>query len=231
MLELYDFALKRKLETLFENVIMAPPEQAFDRSNKEGKVKLPLVSAYRLSNPPNWEYFNHNEAFFGRYNQRTREAYILTQGIPVLITYQIDIWAYERFHADGIYREILFYFLQNPNLKIDIPTADQQFDFVMQLTDVETATDYDNTPERNMIHRYTMTYEVPSARMFMEGRNPPYLKEISVKINNDSELKITTDEEIPEPPEEVHDDPYKDNKDPINKVSPLNWEVTKSETD
>ena len=220
--QLYDHAMKRKLETLCHNVKMAPPEKAFKRSNKSGKVELPLVSVYRISNPPNWDNYNQHETFFGRYNRRDAEQYTLTEGLPVIITYQIDIWAYEREDADGLYREIMFYFLQNPNLKIDLPTADQQLDFALQLTDVETATDYDDVDDRNMIHRYTLTYELPNARIFMEGRHPPYIKEISIGLDGDPYV-LKTDKEVPDPPEENHHDPYSEDRDPINKVKPWNF--------
>lgn len=64
-LELYDLALEKKLKNIFENVIMAPPDDAFARSNKEGKVKLPLISAYRMSTEVNWDEFNHPASFHG----------------------------------------------------------------------------------------------------------------------------------------------------------------------
>lgn len=218
--ELYDHALKRKLELLFENVKMAPPEKAFKRSNKAGKVKLPLISAYRLSNPPNWENYNQHFAFFGDYAQRNNNEYILTRGLPITITYQIDIWAYERAHADGIYRELVEYMLRFPNLRIDVPTIDRPQDFVMNLTDVETATDYDDTDERNMIHRYTLTYEVPNALMFYEGRHPPYIKEITVDLNGQPTVVAAADD-VPKSPEEDHHDPYDEDSDPVNKINPL----------
>lgn len=180
---LYDQALKDRLDAIYDNVIMAPPDDAFKRSNKEGKVKLPLISAYRMSNPPRWEDFNHPEAFRGRYTMRDKDGnYVQTASIPVDITYQIDIWAQERVYADGLFRELTFEFLRNPDLMIELPTLEQPEVFSMRLTDVETSTEYGDFGDRNNIHRYTMTYEVEFARMFMEGDTVKYVKTIPVEF-------------------------------------------------
>ena len=120
-LELYDKSLLEKLESLFSNVIMAPTDDAFKRSNEDGKVLLPLISAYRLSNPINMEDYNRYEVFSGRLvNIEENSKLIKQQGLPITITYQIDIWAAKRIHADGLFRELVYHLLTNPNLSIQL---------------------------------------------------------------------------------------------------------------
>lgn len=176
--KLYDEALKEKITSVFDNFIMAPPEQAFTRSNEEGKVKLPLISAYRMSNPINFEDYNHYETMYGRQTLATKEGFLYTQGVPVTITYQVDIWAQLREYADGLYRELVYYFMQNPDLSIKLPNTEQEYKFFFKLTDVETATDYESFSDKNVIHRYTLTYEIDEARMFYQVDKVPFGKRI-----------------------------------------------------
>ena len=204
-LELYDLALEKKLKNIFENVIMAPPDDAFARSNKEGKVRLPLISAYRMSNEVNWDEFNHPASFRGRptrveYREgfknddkgnpryadvnwkhnpvnspsmrRGLDTYRLTESVPIKITYQIDIWAQLRKYADEIFRELVFYLLHYPDLLVEIPSVQEPLVFSLQLTDTSTETDYE-FGDTNVIHRYTLTYEVPFAQLFYEPDSVP----------------------------------------------------------
>lgn len=183
-LEHYDRAFKDKLSEVFENVIMAPPEKAFERSNKEGKVKLPLISVYRISNPIDFDEYNHPELFRGRRNKFIdNEGFVFTEALPTLITYQVDIWAQMREYADGIFRELVFHLYLEPYLTIKLPTGDSEegYNFHLNLTDVETATDYEAISDRNTIHRYTLTYEVDDARLFMEGETVKHVKEIPIE--------------------------------------------------
>lgn len=184
-LTLYDEALKQKLENVFPHVIIAPPDDAFTRSDEDfdGKVELPLISAWRLSNPINFEDYNHFESFRGRPTRMKNESTLVrSEGLPVTITYQIDIWAQLREYADGIYRELVYYLLTNPNLTINIPSIDSPIDFAMSLTDVDTSTDYASFKDNNIVHRYTLTYEIPCARMFFETESALLVKEIPVKL-------------------------------------------------
>ena len=204
-LELYDLALEKKLKNVFENVIMSPPDDAFARSNKEGKVRLPLISAYRMSNEVNWDEFNHPASFRGkptrvqyregfendnqgnpRYadvnwknnpinNPSMRnglDAYRFTESVPIKITYQVDIWAQLRKYADEIFRELVFYLLHYPDLLVEIPSVQEPLVFSLQLTDTSTETDYE-FGDMNVIHRYTLTYEVPYAQLFYEPDSVP----------------------------------------------------------
>ena len=194
-LEQFDKALERKLKEVFENVLMAPPDDAFARSNKAGKVNLPLITAYRMSNNIEWAYYNQHAAFRG---QRTGivfkdtpdttpeeryevlDRYRVSQTLPVNINYQIDIWAQLRQYADDIFRELTFYLMHFPNLYVDIPSSDNPLVFSLNLTDVDTSTDYE-FDDTNTIHRYTLTYEIPHAQIFMEPTPVPYVKTIPVE--------------------------------------------------
>lgn len=186
-LQLYDKSLSDKLTAIFPNVIMAPPEQAFSRSaDGKAKVKLPLVSAYRMTNPVNFEEYNRYEVTVGRAmrtNPTVNNELLRQQGIPITITYQIDIWANFREHADGLYREIVFYMMTNPNLTIQLPNLPTPQDFAMKLTDVETPTEYASFDDSsNYLHRYTLTYEIDHARLFFQVDDVPLIYTIPTQF-------------------------------------------------
>jgi hypothetical protein len=201
-LSIYDNALESKLLAIYPKVVSAPPDNAFERSNENGKIKLPFISFYRMSNPVNFEEFNHYESFRGRkvgYRTDGNDSYtsqLLMEGLPVTITYQIDIWAQSREYADGIYRELVFYLTTHPNLTIKVPNIDSDLDFALKLTDCDTSTDYDSFTDKNIIHRYTLTYELDNARMFFDNESANLIKEIPVKLVNLNDNKEDDDSKV-----------------------------------
>lgn len=185
-LSLYDEAMNEKLTAMFSNYIMAPPDEAFTRETEDGKVDLPLISAYRISNPINFEEYNGYEVFAGRVTRRnmTSPDLIRQQGLPVTITYQIDIWATKRTEADGLYREVVFYLMTHPNISVIIPGIEQPFHFSMKLTDTDSPTEYGSFGDNGEIHRYTLTYEIASARMFFQSKNLDLVHDVNVAMDS-----------------------------------------------
>jgi hypothetical protein len=186
-LELYDKSMSDKLKALFPNTIMAPPEEALGRSNDDtADVKLPLVSVYRISNPINFEEYNRYEVFSGKVTRMSRQSedIIRQQGLPITITYQIDIWASLRKDADGLYREIVFYLMTHPNLTIKMPNLEEPFNFSLKLTDVDTPTEYSSFSDTGTLHRYTLTYEIDNARLFFQSGVVDQIHQIDVEFIN-----------------------------------------------
>ena len=93
----------------------------------------------------------------------------MTKAISMDISYQIDIWANTRVECDQIYEELLFYMQLEPNLSIEIPTQGQQ-DFALALTDVDMATEVTSFAEQGRLYRYTLTYELQDANIFLQER-------------------------------------------------------------
>lgn len=179
-MELYDDAFKEKMEGILNNFLMAPPESAFNRSKDDSaKVKLPLVSGYRINSPVNFDQVNSFEVFTGRVTRKGTSSsdIIREQGIPVTLIYQIDIWSDYRYIADGIYRELVYYMMRNPNLSIQLPEMETPYEFSMRLTDVDSPTEYGDFSNTNVIHRYTLTYEIDNARMFFHTENLPQIED------------------------------------------------------
>ena len=167
-LSLYDESLRDRLLEVFDNVVIAPPEKAFNRSAVKGKVQLPMISAYRMTNEIDLDEYNNFETFYGvrgSFNKQ-RDTYALIQGLPITIMYQIDIWAQLRAYADGIFRELVYHLVRYPNLVIKVPGFDEAQVFALQYEDMDQPTDYSSFTDTDQLHRYTLNYKVPRARLF-----------------------------------------------------------------
>lgn len=182
---IYDESFRDKLVNVFPNVVVAPPEKAFERSQQDGKVKLPLISLYRMSNHIDTSNFNHFEAFHGqtlRNRVTPQEAYAVMKTISVTIMYQVDIWAQFRSYADNLFREVFYYLLRNPDLIIRVNQLDHPAQFALNYQDMDQPTDYESFEERNIIHRYTLNYELPRARLFYESESAKMVKSIPIEL-------------------------------------------------
>lgn len=182
-LSIYDEAFRDKLVKVFPNVIVAPPDLAFVRSEQDGKVPLPLISIYRLSNPIDLEDYNMYEAFVGKRLKVDDDTFLLEKSLSMTINYQLDIWTQWRSHADGIFREVVYYLLRYPNLEVKIPEFQGAISrFALRYLDMDQPTDYDSFEDKNTIHRYTLNYEVPRAKLFYKGQSAKAVKSLPVKL-------------------------------------------------
>ena len=184
-LSLYDESFKKKIEEVFPNTIMAPPEIAMRRAQKRGHVELPLISMYRLSNDVDTSETTHPRVFHGAYSFLHKEDESVAQKIKDIgmnIEYQVDIYAQLRAHADGIFRELVFYLLNNPNLEVLIPEYGKPQVFALELSGTSQPTDYRTDDDRTLIHRYSLSYMVPRARLFYASDKVPLVKSIPIQV-------------------------------------------------
>ena len=146
----------------------------------DGNVTLPMISMYRMNNPIK-EDINHYEAFHGRYARIDDcDSITLEMAVPIEIEYQVDIWAQYRTQADILFRELFFFLLRDPNLVVDIPEFDESQVFSLKYESMDQSTDYSSFEETYILHRYSITYKVPTARMFYRGKSAKLVHEIPV---------------------------------------------------
>ena len=177
-LKLYEIALTEKLKSIFPNVKYASPDEAFNSSNNKGKVKLPLITAYRVENPAMFgEMDNFAEKFRGRMTSHTDLTSTNYMTVAVNLSYQIDIWANDRESLDGLYCELIFYMIRYPNLEITLDKF-SKLSFAMMLTDSESMTDTSSFDELGRLYHMSLTYEIPTAKLFYP-KNVTYDKPIT----------------------------------------------------
>lgn len=189
-LKWYDEALENKLSRLFSNVISASPDEAMYLSNKNGKVTLPLISMYRMSNSINWEDYNFAESNLTGWNSGSissdqddsiREL-IMTKAIPVDLTYQIDIWSSDRETLDHVYHDLVFTLLVRPNIKVDMHNQLSNKIFALRLTGEQYSTDISQFNQSNRLYRYSLTYQVNDARLLYNEELSYKYEDVSINI-------------------------------------------------
>lgn len=120
---------------VYDEVFFSSPDEAFktNASSHDGKVLLPFISCWRLPE------FSINRTTYN--DMRVRKGHEIrtpnissrnVRGVPVTLTYQIDIYSNKRLTCDGIAAELLLQLLENPFLNADIPDIGiQQFELVI----------------------------------------------------------------------------------------------------
>lgn len=182
-LKLYDISLTSKLKSIFTNVTYASPDEALESSSDDkSDINFPMISLYRLDNPPIFtERYNNPSAFRGRMNSYTQSGYRNIMTLPVNLSYQIDLWSSTRDELDTMYCELLFYLVRYPNIEINIDSGTHNFP--INITDAESLMDFDDE-NSSRTYRMSITLEVPDAVLF-------YLKDYSVPNFSDNDGNIT----------------------------------------
>ena len=194
----YDKALYDKIHDLFNNVVNADEYSALtegsnlpevptkeNSSDIKSKLTFPLISFWRVSNPPNLDTDgNYPQILKGHRHDFDKSNYRAYRTFPVSITYQVSIWSDTRREVDEIYREFcMLFFVDEPYLKINIDNVkfvdeegeDQVFnlseEFSLQLVDSSTEIDTSSFSDKGRIYRQDIMIEIPNAKMFYFGKN------------------------------------------------------------
>lgn len=123
----YDRAVVEDLQRIFQDskIRIYPPEQdlftLIPQQNNDNII-LPAISVSR----PNWtltENSSHPMRFDGATVRIDKNSHRVTrlQAISIRINYVFDIWTTTRGQNDDIMRELIFYYVLHPTLKVGIP--------------------------------------------------------------------------------------------------------------
>lgn len=199
-LERFDEAFKRKLEAVFPNVVSAYPDTALAESAKNRlesdeivpdeedsqaeknlTVSVPLISFWRLNNVPDlYGWGNDPVTRRGTYRTEDRQP-SRVKAYPIKIAYQVDIWSDKRKEVDAIWREILQFLFEEPNLEVIFEGLDLPEEFEMEIINSDNTSDIMAFTKTNNLHRATLTIEVPRAKLLFKDKT--YLvKEFPVRI-------------------------------------------------
>lgn len=198
-LKRYDEALLYKLKSVFENSVAADQDTAlYKSSDDKAIVKLPLISFYRTNNPVNTEMFGNDSL-----NRRGRFVIPLESSVKVLpinIFYQIDIWSDRREEVDDIWRELIQFFLEEPEIDVQFEGLGEYESFPLKIVDTDNTSDITAFSDRGRLYRQTINMEVPQAKLlFLEGKN--LVKSIPIRmvdLGNSEFIDYTlTSEEAP----------------------------------
>lgn len=167
---LYDNALKEKLSNVFDNVVNCSEDKAIDYSQDEetAQVTLPMISFWRLNNNLDTNMYNASAILRGRDIARVnnKATNILNyKELPIVLTYQVDIWSDRRYEVDEILKELLLYFMEEPNLEVEEPNVDYTYSFPMTITELNSDVDVSSFDEKGVLYRQTISLEINNARL------------------------------------------------------------------
>lgn len=124
--KLYDDAIINNFRDILSDsrIHILPVEQAlkFTAQLNRDDITFPLISTTRLGYSIKLNEVNFNGLHTGGYQRREGNGTtIFAQVIPIRINYQVDVFTVNKELGDEIIRELVFYLLQNPTLKVEIP--------------------------------------------------------------------------------------------------------------
>lgn len=173
MIYLYDNAIVDKFRSLFKDsrITVQPPENAIryvaQLSNDD--VKFPLISLNRTSWSLRSGDISWAQSRTGIANRLNPDNTIsVMRAIPIQMEYQLDVYTVDRLTNDEIYRELIFYFIKNPTLEVEIPyTVDNKHVFNLDINpDITDNSDTVEHVNKGVLYRYTSTWVVKDAYLF-----------------------------------------------------------------
>lgn len=191
----YDNALIDKLTKVFPNVINCSDDKVLSYSeddDEENNVSLPMISFWRLNSDFNLENFNYSGTMRGRPMTKLNNTKGLNiQEIPINLIYQIDLWSDRRYEVDQLYKELLFYLIQEPYLNVLCETDMTVRDFYFKITDTNTSIELAEFNDNGKIYRQIITIECDSAVLGV-----PVEKDLINKFEIRTVILNTRDEEF-----------------------------------
>lgn len=162
-LELYDKALIDKISYWTKNTklkIYGPSEakQTFMSiidENKDQQISLPLITITRNGgftiNNPNKQPMSYD----GIVVNGTKEKAAQLNGIPITITYQVDIYTRYMSEADDLVRAFVFNFVNYPKIEVIVPYNGMDVKHISSVRIEPNVEDNSDIPERLIPHQFT----------------------------------------------------------------------------
>ena len=209
----YDDALVYKINKWIptnSNLHVLKPEEskrffetrADDKNDKP--VQLPVIALSRSKDINLRSNIKQSRSFDGLTLHKTETTTVQLNIIPILLTYQMDIYTKTYEEGDEYVREFLFKLINNPKIVLGIPYNDTNIAHVANIRVLDTVSDTSDIAEHlfpGQFTRWTIQLEVQDAFLF----SIPYRNnwifgesglEISEKINWKGDIeKITQIEE------------------------------------
>ena len=171
-------------------------ETIADEKN-DNKIELPLIAVSRSNDISLLSNIKQTKSFDGLQLHKTEKTTVQLNIIPILPTYQIDI--YTKFYEEGdeYLREILFKLINNPKIVIGIPYNNVNIAHVANIRVLDSVSDTSDIAEHlypGQFTRWTIQLEIQDAFLFsIPYRNNWYFGEsdleVSEKINLAGEVE------------------------------------------
>lgn len=100
-------------------------------------------------------------------------------GIPIYLSYQLDIYTRRYDEGDELLREFVFKLINNPQIVIELPYNNQKFKHVATIemqTDIEDTSDISERLFSGQFTRWTLRFDIDGAYLF----SLPYVDNVSI---------------------------------------------------
>jgi hypothetical protein len=186
---LFDNAFTDYYVGVYANTLYSPPDWAFKESAKRnnGQVQLPLISLWRLGYAIDWDMYNaplHRRGI-PVWQDRTPGNITSARGLPMLVSYQLDVWAQTRQILDILVREVLFYTADKPEISVTFQQVEetQSFAFRIEEGPIDNS-DITSFESVGYVYRNTFTIIFPNA-MLLASKDVPYLPSTGFTIDTE----------------------------------------------
>lgn len=179
MFYLYDTALVDDLRSLFQDsrISICPPDQVFKiwGELEDDTIEMPIISVLRsgtsLGNSQHSMRFTGGLLAIDPITKQNNKI----QAIPIQINYLLDVWTKHREENDNIVRELIFWYMTHPTLKVKIPYGtglEHNFNIFYD-SNIEDNSDISDHPNRGEYFRTTLSVYTDDAYLWKSTINKP----------------------------------------------------------
>lgn len=190
----YDNALLEKVKSWVSDPdmrITGPDEtrrlfQAKADMNGDQPIQLPLIALRRGRDVDILSTNKKPLTFDGATLEATSKQSGMLNGIPIAIKYQLDIYSRYYEEADEYVRNFIFYFINFPKLKIEIPYNNAKIEHISNVRLEQTVVDNSDIAERlvpGQFTRFTLSLYIDDAYIFDYKFRKNYQTEIQSEIS------------------------------------------------
>ena len=107
-------------------------------------------------------------------------------GIPIYLSYQMDIYTIRYDEGDELLREFVFKLINNPQIVVELPYNNQKFKHVATISmneDIEDTSDISERLFPGQFTRWTLRFDIVGAYLF----SLPYVENVSI---SDYDLEV-----------------------------------------
>lgn len=172
----YDEAVVNYFKDLYDWTVYASPENAFHTAgmNFEDKVPLPLISVYRSEFALN-PYRNTALFFRGRTLNVSENVINKERILPLLFSYQMDLWGDNDAVINQMFSELLFAVIENPLITLVCDGFEEPYKANLVLMEIQNNTDSIQYSSRGRLYRLTAIFQVQAYIAKLEERARIYV--------------------------------------------------------
>ena len=151
--------------------------EADERDDKP--LQLPLIALSRDTSIEIKQRTMCPVSFDGLMLQSDGKHTLQLNGIPIYLTYQMDIYTRHYDEGDELLREFIFKLINNPQIVIELPYNGQNFKHVATILMQNTIQDNSDIGERlfsGQFTRWTIKFDIVGAYLF----SIPYVDNVSI---------------------------------------------------